>query len=31
VDRVLPVAEVAEAHRLLEAGGNIGKVVLQVV
>ncbi len=28
VDRVLPFAQVAEAHRLLEAGGVVGKVVL---
>ena len=30
VDRVLPLAEAAEAHRLLEQGDVIGKVVLQV-
>jgi NADPH:quinone reductase-like Zn-dependent oxidoreductase len=28
VARVLPLAEAAEAHRLLEAGEIIGKVVL---
>lgn len=30
IDRVLPWTEVAEAHRLLEANGNVGKVVLRV-
>jgi putative PIG3 family NAD(P)H quinone oxidoreductase len=30
VDRVLPLAEVAEAHRVLEASEHVGKVVLQV-
>ncbi|MFI1186620.1 NAD(P)H-quinone oxidoreductase [Streptomyces californicus] len=28
VDRTLPMAEAAEAHRVLEAGGHIGKVLL---
>ncbi|HEX6325371.1 MAG TPA: NAD(P)H-quinone oxidoreductase [Jiangellaceae bacterium] len=28
VDRVLPIVEVAEAHRVVEAGGHVGKVVL---
>ncbi|HET9945949.1 MAG TPA: zinc-binding dehydrogenase, partial [Actinomycetes bacterium] len=28
VDRVLPMAEASEAHRVLEAGENVGKVVL---
>jgi putative PIG3 family NAD(P)H quinone oxidoreductase len=30
VDRVFPLAEVAEAHRYLEAGAHIGKVILSV-
>lgn len=30
VDRVLPLSEVAEAHRLLEASTHVGKIVLQV-
>ncbi len=30
VDRVLPLAEVAEAHRVLEASEHVGKVVLRV-
>jgi putative PIG3 family NAD(P)H quinone oxidoreductase len=30
VDRVLPLEEVAEAHRVVEASEHIGKVVLQV-
>ena len=28
VDRVLPIVEVAEAHRVVEAGEHVGKVVL---
>ena len=28
VDRVLPMAEAARAHRVLEAGENVGKVLL---
>jgi putative PIG3 family NAD(P)H quinone oxidoreductase len=30
IDRVLPWSEVAEAHRVLERGDNIGKVLLHV-
>jgi NADPH:quinone reductase-like Zn-dependent oxidoreductase len=30
VDRVLPMQQVAEAHRVLEAGGHVGKVLLRV-
>ena len=30
VGRVLPLGDVAEAHRLVEAGGVVGKVVLRV-
>jgi putative PIG3 family NAD(P)H quinone oxidoreductase len=30
IDRVLPIAEVAAAHRLLESGHHIGKVVLSL-
>jgi putative PIG3 family NAD(P)H quinone oxidoreductase len=30
VDRVLPLAEVAAAHRVLEESGHVGKVVLSV-
>ncbi|WP_336921633.1 NAD(P)H-quinone oxidoreductase [Aquipuribacter sp. SD81] len=29
VDRVLPLADAAEAHRVLEAGEHVGKVLLQ--
>jgi NADPH:quinone reductase-like Zn-dependent oxidoreductase len=30
VDRVLPITSAAEAHRVVEAGEHVGKVVLQV-
>jgi putative PIG3 family NAD(P)H quinone oxidoreductase len=30
VDRVLPMAQAADAHRVLEAGGHVGKVLLTV-
>ena len=30
IDRVLPLADVAEAHRLLEASDHFGKILLQV-
>jgi NADPH:quinone reductase-like Zn-dependent oxidoreductase len=30
VDRVFPLARIAEAHRYLESGVNIGKVILKV-
>lgn len=30
IDRVLPLEEVAEAHRVMEAGEHVGKIVLQV-
>jgi NADPH:quinone reductase len=30
VDRVLPLEDAAEAHRLLEAGGQVGKIVLAI-
>ena len=30
VDRVLPMSEAAEAHRVLEAGEHVGKVLLRV-
>ena len=30
VDRVLPLADAAEAHRLMESSTHIGKILLQV-
>jgi putative PIG3 family NAD(P)H quinone oxidoreductase len=30
VDRVLPLADAAEAHRAMESGENVGKIVLRV-
>ena len=30
VDRVLPIADAAGAHRVVEAGEHVGKVVLDV-
>jgi putative PIG3 family NAD(P)H quinone oxidoreductase len=30
VDRVLPLADAAEAHRLMQTGGHFGKIVLRV-
>ena len=29
-DRVLPLAEAAEAHRRMEAGAHVGKIILAV-
>jgi NADPH:quinone reductase-like Zn-dependent oxidoreductase len=31
VDRVFPLQDVPEAHRYLESGAHIGKVILKVV
>ncbi|MBA9002275.1 NAD(P)H-quinone oxidoreductase [Thermomonospora cellulosilytica] len=30
IDRILPMADAAEAHRVLDAGGHIGKILLTV-
>jgi len=30
IDRVLPMSEAAEAHRVVEAGEHVGKVLLAV-
>jgi NADPH:quinone reductase-like Zn-dependent oxidoreductase len=30
VDRVLDLAEVAEAHRLMESSAHFGKIVLRI-
>ena len=30
VDRVLPMAQAAEAHRAVEASGHVGKVLLTI-
>ncbi len=30
VDRVFPLAQAAEAHRYMEASGNLGKIVLTI-
>jgi NADPH:quinone reductase-like Zn-dependent oxidoreductase len=30
IDRILPISEVAEAHRVVEASEHVGKVVLTV-
>jgi NADPH:quinone reductase-like Zn-dependent oxidoreductase len=30
VDRVVPMADAAEAHRAIEAGEHVGKVLLAV-
>jgi alcohol dehydrogenase len=29
IDRVLPLSEVREAHRIVEAGEHVGKIVLK--
>ncbi len=31
IDKVFPLAEAAAAHTLMEANGNTGKIVLQVI
>jgi NADPH:quinone reductase-like Zn-dependent oxidoreductase len=30
VDRVLPLADAAQGHRLMERGGHFGKIILSV-
>jgi len=30
IDRVFPLAEAAKAHKLMESGGHVGKIVLEV-
>jgi len=30
IDRVFPLAEAANAHKLMESGGHVGKIMLEV-
>ncbi len=30
VDKVFPLDQVSEAHTMMEADGNIGKIILQI-
>jgi len=30
IDRVFPLSEVEQAHRFMEADGNIGKIILRI-